>query len=541
MKGSGMEQEREHYDWIVVGSGFGGSVSALRLAQKGYSVLVLEQGRRFRDQDFAKSNWNLRRWLWLPWLGCRGILRMTFFRHMTVLSGVGVGGGSLVYANTLPTPGDSFFDSASWSSLADWKRELAPHYATALKMLGATSVPFSTPADEALGAVAKDLDLEDQHHPARVSVWFGEEGVTVPDPYFDGEGPERTGCIRCGACMVGCRHGAKNSLTFNYLYMAEKLGVRVDADTRVTAVHQPQEGGGITVEARTRRPFGLPRRRKIQADRVVLAGGVLGTLPLLLSMGKNKGGLPRLSQHLGHSVRTNCESLTGVQTLDMSVDHSKGVAIGSILHLDGGTHLETVRYPSGSGFFRLMLGPMGLGKNMLTRGADMLRRLLRSPVRWFRIYTVADWARSTVILLYMKSHAETLTLKLGRLGGLRSMSNDGPGPTADMPEADDLGRRMGEKLDGEVGTLFTQSLLGKPTTAHILGGCAMGATAQDGVIDSSHRLFGHPEIMVVDGSAISANPGVNPSLTITALAERAMEQVPPVGSVSSVPPEASVS
>ncbi|HIG86386.1 MAG TPA: GMC family oxidoreductase [Planctomycetes bacterium] len=524
--GSASKGEREHYDWIIVGSGFGGSVSALRLAQKGYSVLVLEQGRRFRDEDFARSNWNLRRWLWLPWLGCRGILRLTFFRHMTVLSGVGVGGGSLVYANTLPTPSDSFFESSSWSGLADWKSELAPHYETALRMLGAAEVPFSTPADEALAAVAADLGLADQHHPARVGVWFGEPGVTVPDPYLGGEGPPRTGCIRCGACMVGCRHGAKNSLPHNYLHLAEKLGVRVQADTRVTAVKQAKARERVTLETRVRRWGGFFSTRSYSADRVVMAGGVLGTLPLLLSMAGREQGLPQVSDQLGRSVRTNCESLTGVQTFRRGVDHSKGVAIGSILHLDKGTHLETVRYPSGSGFFRLGMAPHGRGRNLFARCRDIVGKVARHPVRWLRAYTVLDWARSTVILLYMKSHPETLTLKLGRLGSLRSRSNDGPGPTADMPQADDLGERMAEKLDGDVGTLVTQTLLGKPTTAHILGGCAMGASSAEGVIDSSHRLFGHPEILVIDGSAVSANPGVNPSLTITALAERAMGLVP---------------
>lgn len=518
--------ERGHYDWIVVGSGFGGSVSALRLAQKGYSVLVLELGRRFRDQDFARTNWNLRRWLWLPLLGCRGILRLTFFRHMTVLSGVGVGGGSLVYANTLPTPPDAFFDAPSWSELADWKQELAPHYETALHMLGATEVPFSTPSDDALGEVARDLGLSDQHHPARVGVWFGEEGVTTPDPYFDGQGPERTGCIRCGACMVGCRHGSKNSLDRNYLYMAEKLGVRIEADTRVLAVRQARAGAPIRVEARTRRTLRPARKRIWTADRVVLSGGVLGTLPLLLSMAGREEGLPALSDQLGRSVRTNCESLTGVQARSSRTDHSKGVAIGSILHLDGESHLETVRYPSGSGFFRLAMAPLAQGASLGARALDILRTFLRRPLRWFRVYTAWDWARHTVILLFMKSHTETLTLKLGRGGRLRSESDEGPGPTADMPEATELGQRMSEKLDGELGALVTQSLLGKPTTAHILGGCAMGPDAAHGVIDSSHRLFGHPEIMVVDGSAVSANPGVNPSLTITALAERAMGLVP---------------
>jgi cholesterol oxidase len=537
----------KHYDWIVIGSGFGGSVSALRLAEKGYTVLVLEQGRDFKQDDFARSNWNLRRWMWRPRLGMRGIFRMSFFRHVTVLSGVGVGGGSLVYANTLPSPQDAFYRAPAWADLADWKSELAPHYQTALQMLGATEVPFQTPADVALQKVAAEIGRSDQLQPARVAVWFGEEGETVADPYFDGRGPDRTGCTRCGACMVGCRVGAKNTLDRNYLYLAQRLGVEVMADTEVTAVRSKSglvaggcegSGGGVgsgpsgdesneptLVEAVQR--LGPLRKKRLQfsADRVVFAGGVLGSVDLLLRMQKDAKGLPELSPRLGARVCTNSESLLGISTLGQT-DHSEGVAIGSVLHVDDNTSLETVRYPAGSGLFRLLMAPHADGKNSLHRLFGVGGKLLRRPWRWLRAYAVQDWAKRTVILLYMRSDEETMHLRRGRVGGLQTKVPRGGGPTAYMPGASKLARMMAQRLGGVVGCLLPETLFARPTTAHILGGCVMGKDRETGVIDADHQLHGYPQHLVIDGSAVSANPGVNPSLTITALAERAMSKVP---------------
>ncbi len=539
----------KHYDWIVIGSGFGGSVSALRLAEKGYSVLVLEQGQKFQKDDFARSNWNLRRWMWRPRLGLRGIFRMSFFRHVTVLSGVGVGGGSLVYANTLPSPQDAFYQAPAWADLADWKTELAPHYRTALQMLGATTVPFQTPADVALQDVAAEIGRSDQLQPARVAVWFGDEGETVADPYFDGRGPERTGCTRCGACMVGCRVGAKNTLDRNYLYLAQQLGVEVMADTQVTAVRSKSSwdagycgdrsgdggGGGCSegdgenettlVEAVQRIGPLRKKRRRFTADRVVFAGGVLGSVDLLLRMQKDADGLPNLSPQLGTRVRTNSESLLGISTLDPT-DHSEGVAIGSVLHVDDNTSLETVRYPAGSGLFRLLMAPHADGKNSLHRLLGVGGKLFRRPWRWLRAYAVRDWAKRTVILLYMRCDEETMRLRRGRLGGLQTQIAKGGGPTAYMPGASKLARMMAQRLGGVVGCLLPETLFARPTTAHILGGCVMGKDSETGVIDANHQLHGYPQHLVIDGSAVSANPGVNPSLTITALAERAMSKVP---------------
>ena len=535
-----------HYDWIVIGSGFGGSVSALRLAEKGYSVLVLEQGKEFAATDFAKSNWNLKKWMWRPRLGMRGIFRMTFFRHVTVLSGVGVGGGSLVYANTLPSPQDAFYETPGWAELADWKKELAPHYETALQMLGANEVPFETPSDLALREVAVEIGQEQEFRPARVGVWFGEEGVTVPDPYFDGKGPERTGCTRCGACMVGCRDGAKNTLDRNYLYLARQLGAEVLAETTVTAVRPDaaNEKGACTagsyppeaseaasasptrVEAVQRLGAFRKRKRSFTADRVIFAGGVMGSVDLLLRMKAEANGMPNLSDCLGERMRTNSESLLGVSTLG-EVDHSKGVAIGGVLHVDQRTSLETVRFPAGSGLFRLLMAPHGMGSKAWKRLVSVVLQLASRPLRWLRAYAVRDWAKQTVILLYMQSEEETMRLRRSRLSGMQTEVTSGRGPTAFMPGAADLSRRMAARLGGVVGCLLPETLFSRPTTAHILGGCAMGADADSGVIDADHRIFACPQHLVIDGSAVSANPGVNPSLTITALAERAMSKVPP--------------
>ena len=512
------------WDWIIVGSGFGGSVAALRLSEKGYRVLVLEQGSRFHRKDFAKTNWNLRRWLWMPALACRGILRMTFFRHVTVLSGVGVGGGSLVYANTLPQPKNSFFDDPTWSHLANWKEELQPHYKTAEQMLGATKVPFSTPADDALGEIASDLGLSEQHCPVNVGVFFGngeDDGKMVDDPYFNGAGPPRAACTKCGACMVGCRVGAKNTLDYNYLYIAEKRGTVIQADTKVTKIQQMPDLS-FKIEAKQH------RKRKLQeftAKRMVMAGGVLGTLKLLLSMSQRADGLPKLSEQLGKSVRTNSESLTGVQSSQRNVDHSKGLAIGSILHLNETAHVETVRYPAGSGFFRVLMAPHASAKKLGKRLWLVLREFCLHPLTWARAYLVPGWASRTIIMLYMESHSETLHLKLNRRKKLSTSITGKEAPRGHIPLADDLSERMAKKVDGTVGALFSQTLFATPTTAHILGGCAMAENAEGGVIDQHHQVFGHPGLYVIDGSAISANLGVNPSLTIAAMAERAMSHI----------------
>jgi cholesterol oxidase len=517
------------WDFVVVGSGFGGSVSALRLVEKGYRVLMLEQGRRLGPADFPKSNWNLKRWLWMPGVGFRGLFRMTFLRHVTALSGVGVGGGSLVYANTLPVPTDRFFASDSWAHLADWKRELAPHYATARKMLGAVPNPYVTRPDEVIRELAKDLGREEHVHPTEVAVYFGQPGVSVADPFFGGRGPERTGCIQCGGCMLGCRFGAKNTLDKNYLYLAERLGLVIRPDSQVVGIAREADGG-YALEVREGAKRWRRRRYMVHADQVVLAGGVLGTVDLLLRM--RKGRLPDLSPRVGDFVRTNSEVLMGVVSRRRDVDLSKGIAIGSILHTDEHSHIEPVRYPSGSGFFRMLMAPHGPGSNGFVRLARAFGFALRHPWRTLQTWLVPNWARYTMILLYMRTLEGHLRFKLGRplrrffRRGITTEVGGGPRPTAAIPEATDLGMRVAEKIDGYPTSMMTETLLGIPTTAHILGGCVMGDGPDSGVIDSRHRVFGYPGLYVIDGSAVSANPGVNPSLTICALAERAMTFIP---------------
>lgn len=517
-------------DWLIIGSGFGGSVSALRLTEKGYRVVMLEKGRRLRGPDFPKTNWDLKRWLWMPQLGWRGLFKMTFFRHVTVMSGVGVGGGSLVYANTLPIPKDDFFQSTSWGHLAGWKEELAPHYATARRMLGATVNPLNTFPDKVLKEVGEDIGRTD-FQPTTVAVYFGEPGVTVKDPYFNGEGPERTGCNSCGGCMLGCRHNAKNTLDKNYLYLAEKRGLTLHADTEVTWV-RPLPEGGYEVEAlRGARRF-FREKVRFTARNVIFAGGVLGTMNLLLELKEHPDGLPRLSDRLGDGVRTNSEALVGIVSGRKDVDLSKGIAIGSILHTDARSHLEPVRYSEGSGFFRLLMAPQVAGATMFARLAGLFGMLARHPVRFLKAWFVPDFARRTLILLYMRTLEGHLRMRRGRglMTGLRrgvtTGLQEGPAPTSNMPEAFDLAKRVSDKIDGYPMTMVSETLLGIPTTAHILGGCCMGDSAETGVIDHRHRVFGYDGLYVVDGSAISANPGVNPSLTITALAERAMTFIP---------------
>ncbi|MEJ2049827.1 MAG: GMC oxidoreductase [Calditrichota bacterium] len=513
------------YDYIIIGSGFGGSVAALRLVEKGYKVLVLEKGKWFNATDFPKTNWNVKRWFWIPLIRFFGFFKLSFFRHVTILSGVGVGGGSLVYANTLPIPKKEFFLAPSWKHLADWETELQPYYQTGLQMLGTARNPRLETGDIALQKLAGDIGKENHFEATNVAVFFGEPNITVPDPYFNGEGPERAGCNFCGGCMVGCRFNAKNTLDKNYLYLAQKKGAIIQAESEVYDVQPLQESdgsGGYLVKWKQSTGF-KKKKGTFTGKGIIFAGGVLGTVPLLLKL-KEKS-LPNLSQKIGANIRTNSESLIGITTFDKNTIFSDGIAIGSILHTDEHSHLEPVRYPSGSGFWRLLMSPMAQGKSVLTRLKKVLWDFLRHLIRNARVYFVRNWAKRTQILLHMQTLESTLRFSRGKLG-LRSSMEQGKSPTPFIPEAENLANHYAHLVNGKPTVLLTETILGIPTTAHILGGAVMGRDIREGVIDSDNRVFGYRNMYICDGSAISANPGVNPSLSIVAISERVMSKIP---------------
>jgi len=516
---------QQEYDYIIIGSGFGGSVSALRLSEKGYKVLVIEKGKWFKSNDFPKTNWNLKSWLWMPNIGLRGIMKISAFRHVLALSGTGVGGGSLVYANTLPIPTKNFYTSGSWCDLADWQNELSPYYEKALKMLGAARNPKLYDADVALQSLAKEMGKEAYFEATDVSVFFGEADKTVADPYFNGEGPDKTGCTFCGGCMTGCRYGAKNTLDTNYLYLAQKLGCDIIAEHEVLDVkpNGADDGSqGYTITAKKSTLLGS--KKSFQAKNVIFSGGVVGTVKLMLKL--KQSSLPNLSDKVGDDIRTNNETLISVSSLKNETDVSKGVAIGSILHTDENSHLEPVRYSSGSGFWKLLHFPYVTGSNFFVRLAKLIGKILLSPLDFFKIYFVNSWSRKTTVLLFMQTIDSTLRIKRGLFGGLISRVSTGKKPTAFIPESIELTKSFAKIVNGKATAMVTDTLIGIPSTAHILGGAVMGADASKGVIDKNNRVFGYQNMMVCDGSMISANPGVNPSLSITAITERAMAKIP---------------
>jgi cholesterol oxidase len=522
-------------DIVVVGSGFGGSAAALRLTEKGYRVAVLEAGGRFDEATLPRTSWRVRSFFWAPRLGCYGIQRISLLKDVMILSGAGVGGGSLVYANTLYEPPPPFYQDPQWAHITDWQDELAPFYDQGRRMLGVVPNPTLTPSDEVMKAIAEEMGVGDTFRTAPVGVFFGEPGVEVEDPFFGGQGPPRRGCIQCGECMTGCRHGAKNTLLKNYLHLAERAGASVYPLTTVTRI-RPLPGGGYRVDTTPTRGRFRGRRRSFHAGQVVLAAGTMGTQRLLHRM-CDEGRLPHLSRRLGELTRTNSEAILGARTFRRGVDYRSGVAITSSLHPDRDTHVEPVRYGKGSnamGLLATALADAGRGPRPLA----WLREAARNPAAMVRNLSMRRWSEQTIIALVMQARDNSVTCSTRRtLLGRRLTSRQGhgePNPTW-IPAGHEAVRRIARRIGG-VALGGWNDLFNIPMTAHILGGAVIGDSPDSGVIDPYQRVYGHPGLHVMDGSAVSANLGVNPALTITAQAERAAAFWPNRGEPDPRPP-----
>ena len=532
--------EQKVYDYVIIGSGFGGSVSAMRLTEKGYSVLVLERGKRFQDQDFPKSNWNIWKYLWMPAIRAYGFMQLGFFKGLFVFHSSGVGGGSLVYAGVLMEPDDTFFSSPSWPHKADWKAILLPHYQTARRMLGVASNPRLTPADLALKEVSEELGFGKTFRPTDVGVFFGQEGVTVPDPYFNGAGPERAGCIFCGGCMVGCRYNAKNTLPKNYLGFAEKNGAELIAEAQVMDVKplmlesELSQSARYEVKYRSATHLFGGRSKTVRARNVIFSAGTLGTNTLLLRCRDVTRSLPKLSPKLGHTVRSNSEAFLGAFIRHGKEDHSKGLGISSIFHADSVTQIEPVRFSDGSSLIYWIIGAPIIkgGGSIWRRLGQSIIAVIKRPIEFLHMKYIPGLARRGTAIMVMQSEDNLMRLKLSR--NLFTFFKLGLTPEHDPTHTIPIDMELGRKVDHSfakkiggypVGTL-PEGVLSMPMTAHMLGGCLMGSSADAGVVNENLEIHNYPGLYVVDGSIVPANPGVNPSLTITALAEYAMSKVP---------------
>jgi cholesterol oxidase len=536
------KNEQFDFDFVVVGSGFGGSVAAYRLAEKGYRVAVMEMGRRWTSENLPPTSWYLHRWFWRPKLGLRGFFNIRYFRHVTVLHGCAVGGGSITYATTLLRPPERVWQNGSWAGLADWKSEMPRHYAAASRMLGVVENTILGPADHLLKAAAEEVGVGKTFYCTSVAIFQAPEGEsggkTFFDPFFGGEGPARTTCIACGGCMMGCRYGAKNTLDLNYLYLAEKRGTQVFAETKVVDV-KPLNGsadGADGYEVHTVRSTAWfnQQPRRFTCRGVVFSGSSLGTTELLFHL-KDKGSLPRISDQLGNHVRTNSESLLSVRIPGSREDLSKGVAIGSGIYVDEHTHIEAVRYPSGSDTMSMLTTILTGGVPGRERIVLWLRNLvvalLRHPFRTLRILQPFGWARENVVLLCMQALEGDLQMRWQRSWFWpfsKSLASHGNKVPTYIPRANDFAETFARLTGGTAMSMVPEILFNIPGTAHCLGGCVIADSAEHGVVDERHRLFGYSNAYVCDGSVVAANLGVNPSLTITALAERAMSFIPPV-------------
>jgi cholesterol oxidase len=536
------------YDYVIIGSGFGGSVSAMRLTEKGYSVLVLEKGKRFKDSDFAKSNWQFWKYVWMPAIRAHGILQISILKGAMVLHGAGLGGGSLGYANVLEIPTDETFATPAWNQNVKWGEVLKEHYATARKMFGAARNPKLWKADDLLKQMAEERGMGHTFRATDVGAYFGEAAVTVPDPYFGGEGPERAGCQHCGGCMVGCHHNAKNTLPKNYLYFAEKNGMHVLAETEVIDVRPMTEDrvpssvvghpkGASVDHARyeviyqsSTSPF--KRKKTVHAKNVIFSAGVMGTMKLLLNLRDVKGSLPNLSRRLGHMVRTNSEALLGSVARKSDINYSEGVSISSIYNYDEITRVEPVRYPDGSSLMRFLAAPL------IDTDVSVPMRLLKffwwsltHPIDFLKALVLPGWAHNVTILLVMQHADNRMRFRIGRsfftLFRTGMVADEEPGYEigAQVKGSHELTREFSARINGIPLGSIGENLLGLPTTAHILGGAPMGQNADEGVVDENFAMHNYEGLYVIDGSIMPANPGVNPSLTITALAEYAMSKV----------------
>ncbi len=519
------------YDAIIIGSGFGGSVAALRLSEKHYRVAVLEQGRRLGPGDFERANRSFRHLFWKPGVGLRGFFVQTFFRHVTIVGGVGVGGGSLVYAAVLLEPPARFFSDPAWNDLGiDWQGELRPHYETAAAMLGRQPCPAFAVQDEMLRRTAESMGAAGSFGPTPLGIYFGDAGVTVPDPYFQGKGPARSGCRLCGACLAGCAYGAKNTLDLNYLHLAEQLGATILPEHKAIKL-TPLPGGGYAVDSIN--PLDGRAQPRLRAKQVFVAAGVLGTLELLFRCREEHGTLPALSRQLGRQVRTNSEAITGVVARDDSLDLTQGPAISTHFYANQHTHITQNRLPASYGFMQLYAGPLVDGERPLWRALKTLARYPRHLLRWLAVRGWKRWHQRTTLISTMQQLDNQMAFRWGRSAwtgfrrGLQSEAPAGGKAPSYIPEANLAARAYARHIDGLPTNAFLESVLNMSVTAHILGGCVIGADTNSGVINSDHEVFGYPGLYVVDGSAIPANVGVNPSLTITALAERALSRIPP--------------